>query len=122
MIINPIPQSMEFVKDGRVRALAVTTPARLSALAELPTVNEFVPGYDAVGWYGIGAPKNTPADIVAKLNAATGTALADAAFKAKLATLGVEPMPKTAADMQKFIAAEDDKWGKVIHTANIKAE
>jgi tripartite-type tricarboxylate transporter receptor subunit TctC len=122
MIINPIPQSMEFVKDGRVRALAVTTPARLAALPDLPTVNEFVPGYDAVGWYGIGAPKNTPADIVAVLNAATGTALADAKFQARLATLGVEPMPKTPAEMQKFIADEDAKWGKVIRTANIKAE
>jgi tripartite-type tricarboxylate transporter receptor subunit TctC len=122
MIINPIPQSMEFVKDGRVRALAVTTPARLAALPNLPTVNEFVRGYDAVGWYAIGAPKNTPGDIVATLNAATGSALADAKFQARLATLGVEPMPKMPAEMQKFIADEDAKWGKVIRTANIKAE
>jgi tripartite-type tricarboxylate transporter receptor subunit TctC len=122
MIINPIPQSMEFVKDGRVRALAVTTPKRLAALSDLPTINEFVPGYDAVGWYAIGAPKNTPADIVATLNAATGTALADAKFQARLATLGVEAMPKSPAEMQKFIVDEDAKWGKVIRTANIKAE
>jgi tripartite-type tricarboxylate transporter receptor subunit TctC len=122
MIINPIPQSMEFVKDGRVRALAVTTPKRLPALSDLPTIAEFVPGYDAVGWYAIGAPKNTPADVVATLNAAAATALADPKFQARLATLGVEPMPKTAAEMQKFIVDEDAKWGKVIRTANIKAE
>jgi tripartite-type tricarboxylate transporter receptor subunit TctC len=122
MIINPIPQSMEFVKDGRVRALAVTTPKRLPALSDLPTINEFVPGYDAVGWYAIGAPKNTPAGIVATLNAATATALADAKFQARLATLGVEAMPTSPADMQKFIVDEDAKWGKVIRTANIKAE
>jgi tripartite-type tricarboxylate transporter receptor subunit TctC len=121
MIINPIPQSMEFVKDGRVRALAVTTPKRLPALSDLPTINEFVPGYDAVGWYAIGAPKNTPADIVATLNAATATALTDAKFQARLATLGVEAMPKSPAEMQKFIVDEDAKWGKVIRTANIKA-
>jgi tripartite-type tricarboxylate transporter receptor subunit TctC len=122
MVINPIPQSMEFVKDGRVRALAVTTPARLAALPDLPTVNEFVPGYDAVGWYAIGAPKNTPADIIDKLNAATATALADPKFIARLADLGVEPMAKSPAEMTKFIAGEDEKWGKVIRTANIKAE
>ncbi len=122
MVVNPIPQSMEFVKDGRVRALAVTTPQRLAALSDLPTVNEFVPGYDAVGWYGLGAPKSTPADIVDKLNTATATALADAKFKARLADLGVEPMPKSPAEMAKFIVGEDEKWGKVIRTADIRAE
>jgi tripartite-type tricarboxylate transporter receptor subunit TctC len=121
-VVNPIPQSMEFVKDGRVRALAVTTAKRLPALADLPTVGEFVPGYEAVGWYGIGAPKRTPADVVDKLNAATGIALADPKFKARLADLGVEPMPKSPAEMAKFIVSEDDKWGKVIRTADIKAE
>jgi tripartite-type tricarboxylate transporter receptor subunit TctC len=122
MTINPIPQAMEFVKDGRVRALAVATATRLASLPDLPAVSEFVPGYDAVGWYGIGAPKGTPADIVAKLNAATGVALADPKFKARLADLGVEPMPKSPAAMTAFIAGEDEKWGKVIRTANIKAE
>jgi len=105
-----------------VRALAVTTPARLPALPELPTMSEFVPGYEAVGWYGIGAPKSTPADIVAALSAATAATLADDKFKARLADLGVEPMPKTPEQMTAFIAAEDDKWGKVIRGANIKAE
>jgi len=122
IVINPIPQSMEFVKGGKVRALAVTTPKRLNALPDLPTMTEFVPGYEAVGWYGIGAPKGTPADIVKALNATTNATLADHKFKARLADLGVEPMPKTPDEMTKFIAAEDDKWGKVIRTANIKAE
>ena len=122
IVINPIPQAMEFVKAGKVRALAVTTPQRLKALPDLPTMTEFVPGYEAVGWYGIGAPKGTPAAIVNALNAAINAALADDKFKARLADLGVEPMPKSPAEMTKFIAAEDDKWGKVIRTANIKAE
>ena len=122
IVINPIPQAMEFVKAGKVRALAVTTPERLKALPDLPTMTEFVPGYEAVGWYGIGAPKGTPAAIVNALNAAINAALADDKFKARLADLGVEPMSKTPEQMTKFIAAEDDKWGKVIRTANIKAE
>jgi tripartite-type tricarboxylate transporter receptor subunit TctC len=122
MVINPIPQSMEFVKAGKVRALAVTTAKPLPALPDLPTVNQFVPGYEAVGWYGIGAPKDTPGDIVAKINAATNAALADPAAKARLADLGVEPMPMTPAQFKTLIADEDQKWGKVIRTANIKAE
>jgi tripartite-type tricarboxylate transporter receptor subunit TctC len=122
IVINPIPQSMEFVKGGKVRALAVTTPTRLAALPDLPTVTEFVPGYEAVGWYGIGAPRNTPAAIIGAINTATNTALADDKLKARLADLGVEPMPKTAAAMEKFIAGENDKWGKVIRDANIRAE
>jgi tripartite-type tricarboxylate transporter receptor subunit TctC len=122
IVINPIPQSMEFVKGGKVRALAVTTPTRLVALPDLPTVTEFVPGYEAVGWYGIGAPRSTPAAIIDAINGATNAALADATLKARLADLGVEPMPKTAAAMEKFIAGENDKWGKVIRDANIRAE
>jgi tripartite-type tricarboxylate transporter receptor subunit TctC len=122
MVINPIPQSMEFVKAGKVRALAVTTAKPLAALPDLPTVNQFVPGYEAVGWYGIGAPKDMPADIVDKVNAATNAALADPAAKARLADLGVEPMPMTPAQFRTLIAEEDRKWGKVIRAANIKAE
>jgi tripartite-type tricarboxylate transporter receptor subunit TctC len=85
-------------------------------------VTEFVPGYEAVGWYGIGAPRGTPAAIIDAINAATNAALEDAKLKARLADLGVEPMPKTAAAMEKFIAGENDKWGKVIRDANIRAE
>ena len=122
IVVNPIPQSMEFVKAGKVRALAVTTTARLAALPELPTVAEFVPGYEAVGWYGIGAPKNTPADVIGKLNAALTAALAAPEPKARLADLGVEPMPMTPAQFAIFIASENDKWGKVIRAAGIRLD
>ncbi len=121
-VVNPIPQSMEFVKAGKVRALAVTTPARLAALPDLPTVAEFVPGYEAVGWYGIGAPKDTPAEIVATLNAALTAALGEAGPKARLADLGVEPMPMTPAQFAKFTATENEKWGKVIRAAGISLD
>ncbi len=121
-VVNPIPQSMEFVKDGRVRALAVTTASRLNALPDLPTVGEFVPGYEAVGWYGIGAPKDTPAPVIATLNTALTAALAEPAAKARLADLGVEPMPMSPAQFAKFIASENDKWAKVIRAADIKLD
>jgi tripartite-type tricarboxylate transporter receptor subunit TctC len=122
VVINPVPQSMEFVKAGKVRALAVTTPARLAALADLPTAAEFVPGYEAIGWYGIGAPKDTPADIVNKLNGALNAALATPAAKTRLADLGVEPIRMTPAQFGTFIAKDNDKWGKVIRDAGIKLE
>lgn len=122
MIINPIPQSMEFVKAGKVRALAVTTKDPLPALPDLPTVNQFLPGYEATGWYGIGAPKETPPDIIDKLNAATNAALDQETAKARLAALGVAPLRKTPAQFAQFIAAENDKWGKVIRAANVKLD
>jgi tripartite-type tricarboxylate transporter receptor subunit TctC len=121
-VVNPLPQSMEFVRAGKVRGLAVTTLTRLAAVPDLPTVNEFVPGYEAVGWYGIGAPKNTPPDIIAKLNGAMNAALGAAEPKALLADLGVEPMPKTPDQVAKFLAREDEKWGKVIRAAGIKLD
>jgi tripartite-type tricarboxylate transporter receptor subunit TctC len=121
-VINPIPQSMEFVKSGKVCALAVTTKTRLAALPDLPTAAEFVPGYEALGWYGIGAPKATPADIVAKLNGALNAALAEAPAKARLADLGVEPMRMTPQEFAQFITDEDKKWGKVIRDAGIKLD
>ncbi len=121
-VINPMPQSMEFVKAGKVRALAVTTEKPLAALPDLPTVNQFVPGYEAIGWYGIGAPKDTPGDIVDKLNATLNAALDDTTPKARLADLGVEPMRKSPAQVAKFLADENDKWGKVIRAAGIKLD
>ena len=122
VVINPIPQSMEFVRAGKVRALAVTTKTKLDALPDLPTVDQFVPGYEALGWYGIGAPRATPAAIVGKLNAAINAVLAAPAAKARLADLGVEPMIMTPEQCATFIAAENDKWGKVIRTADIKLD
>jgi len=112
--------SIEYVRAGKLRALAVTTATRSEALPDLPTVGEFVPGYEASGWYGIGAPKNTPTEIVDKLNKETNAALADPKMKARLLDLGGTPMPMTPADFGKLIAEETEKWAKVIRAANIK--
>jgi tripartite-type tricarboxylate transporter receptor subunit TctC len=100
----------------------VTTKTRLDALPDLPPAAEFVPGYEALGWYGIGAPKATPPDIVEKLNGAINAALAEAPAKARLADLGVEPMQMTPAQFAQFITDEDKKWGKVIRDAGIKLD
>ena len=94
----------------------------MDVLPGVPTVGQFVPGYEASGWQGVCAPKGTPADIVDKLNREINAGLADADFKAKLAKLGGQPMPGTPADWGNFIAAETDKWGKVVREAGVKAE
>jgi tripartite-type tricarboxylate transporter receptor subunit TctC len=114
--------SIEHVRAGKVRALAVTTATRSAALPDIPTVGESVAGYEASGWNGIGAPKGTPVEIIDKLNKEINAALADPGIKARLADLGNEPMPMTAAGFGKFIADETEKWGKVIRAANIKPE
>jgi tripartite-type tricarboxylate transporter receptor subunit TctC len=114
--------SIEHVRAGKVRALAVTTATRSAALPDIPTVGESVAGYEASGWNGIGAPKGTPVEIIDKLNKEINAALADPGIKARLADLGNEPMPMTATDFGKLIADETEKWGKVIRAANIKAE
>jgi tripartite-type tricarboxylate transporter receptor subunit TctC len=118
----PMATVSEFVRDGRIRALAVTPATRSAAFPDVPTIAEFVPGFDAAGWYGICAPKGTPAEIIDKLHAATTAAVADPAVKSRLLTLGVEPRPMTLAEFAKFIADETEKWGKVIRAANIKPE
>ena len=122
VVFNPIPQSIEYIRTGKVRALAVTTAKRLDALPDIPTLGEFVPGYEAIGWYGLGAPRNTPAHIVNKVNAATNVALADPKLKAQLVSLGVEPMATSPAEFGKFIADDFEKWAKVIKFARIKSE
>src|SRR6202050_1196608 len=122
VVINPMPQSMEFVRAGKVHALAVTTKEPLAALPDLPTVNQFVPGYEAVGWYGVGAPKETPRDIINKLNATINAALDEPTPKSRLADLGCEPMRKTPAQFGEFLAAENEKWGGVIRAAKIKLD
>jgi tripartite-type tricarboxylate transporter receptor subunit TctC len=114
--------SLEYVKTGKLRALAVTVERRLDALPDIPTVGEFVPGYVASNWYGLGAPKNTPAEIVAKLNREINAGLADPKLRARLADLGGTVLGGSPADFGKFIADESEKWGKVIRAANIKAE
>jgi tripartite-type tricarboxylate transporter receptor subunit TctC len=118
----PIPQSIELIKAGKLRALAVTTPSRLSSLPDVPTVAEFLPGFATTGWYGLGAPKNTPPEIVDRLNQTVNRALADPRFKEQLAGLGVNPLPMTPAELGKLIAADIDRWAKVVKFAAIKAE
>jgi tripartite-type tricarboxylate transporter receptor subunit TctC len=114
--------SVEYIKAGRLRVLAVTTTTRSGALPDLPTMDSFVPGYQASLWYGIGAPKNTPAEIVAKLNTEVNTALADPKLNERLADLGGDVLALSPADFGKLIADETEKWGKVIRAAHIKAE
>jgi tripartite-type tricarboxylate transporter receptor subunit TctC len=122
VVFNPIPQSLELIRSGKLRALAVTTAQRLEVLPDLPAVGEFVAGYEAAGWYGLGVPKNTPAEIVTKLNETMNAAVADPKAKARLAELGVEARPMTPDEFGKFIADETEKWGKVIRSVNIKPE
>ena len=117
-----ITLSIEYIRAGKLRALAVTSATRSMALPDIPTVGEFVQGYDATGWYGVGAPKSTPADIVDKLNREVNAGLAHPKVKAQLADVGVEPTPMTPAEFGKLIADDTEKWGKVIQAANIKAE
>jgi tripartite-type tricarboxylate transporter receptor subunit TctC len=119
VVFNPIPQSLELIRTGKLRALAVTTAKRVEALPEIPAVGEFVPGYEAAGWYGLGVPRNTPAEVVSKLSEAMNAALADPTAKARLADLGVQPRPMTPSEFGKFIADETDKWAKVIRSAGI---
>jgi tripartite-type tricarboxylate transporter receptor subunit TctC len=113
--------SIEYVRAGKLRALAVTTVTRSDALPDIPNVNEFVPGYEASTWYGIVAPKNTPVEIVRKLNTEINAGLADSKIKAQLAQTGA-PMPMTSGEFGNLIAAETEKWGKVIRTGKIKPE
>lgn len=122
LLFGPISQSIEYIRTGKLRALAVTTAHRQAALPDVPAMQEFLPGYEASGWYGIGAPKGTPPDIVATLNRETNAALADPKVQTRLANLGVVPMPATSAEFGTFITAETEKWAKVIKTANIKTD
>jgi tripartite-type tricarboxylate transporter receptor subunit TctC len=122
VMFEPTIAAIEFIRAGKVRALAVTTATRSEALPDIPTVGEFVPGYEASQWYGIGAPKNTPADVVATLNKEINAALADPRMKARLADLGGVPTPMTPAEFAKLISDETEKWGKVVRAGNIKAD
>jgi tripartite-type tricarboxylate transporter receptor subunit TctC len=119
---SPVPASIEYIKARALRALAVTTRMRSELLPDTPTLGEFLPGYEASQWYGLAAPKGTPAATVARLNQEINAALADPKMKARLADLGAEPMSMTPAEFGRFIAEETEKWGKVVKFANIKAD
>jgi len=115
-------ETIGHIKSGKLRALAVTTATRLDLLPDIPTVAEYLPGYEVSAWFGIGAPRNTPTDIIEKLNKEINAALADPNIKARLADLGGTALAGSAADFAKLIAEETEKWAKVIRAANIKAE
>jgi tripartite-type tricarboxylate transporter receptor subunit TctC len=117
-----MPASIEYIRAGRLRALAVTTATRSDALPDIPTVGEFLPGYEASAWYGVGAPRNTPAEIIEKLNREINSALADPRMKVRLAELGGTILAGSSDDFGKIIADETEKWGKVIRAANIKPD
>jgi tripartite-type tricarboxylate transporter receptor subunit TctC len=117
-----VPASLGYIRAGKLRALAVTSATRQEALPDVPTVGEFLPGFEARGWYGIVVPKATPTQIVEKLNKEINAALADPNIKKRLTDLGTAVFGGSPADFGKFIADETEKWGKVVRAANIKAE
>jgi tripartite-type tricarboxylate transporter receptor subunit TctC len=122
VMFDVIPESIGYIREGKLRALAVTTASRSEALPEVPTVGDFVPGYETINWWGAGAPKNTPSDIVDKLNQEINAGLADAKMKARFADLGGTVVPGSSADLGRLIVADTEKWAKVIKFAGIKAD
>jgi tripartite-type tricarboxylate transporter receptor subunit TctC len=119
---GPLTSSIQYVRTGKLRALAVSSASRSDAMPDIPTVGDFLPGYEATGWFGIGVPRSTPAEIIDKLNAEINAALADPKIKARLADMGGVLLPGSPADFGKFIADETEKWGKVVKFAGIKPE
>jgi len=117
-----VPASLGYIKSGKLRALAVTTATRLEVLPDVPAMAEFLPGYEASGWYGVAAPHGTPADIVGRLNKEINAGVADANVKKRLTDLGCGVFTGSPEDFQKFVAGETEKWAKVVQFANIKAE
>ena len=120
VVFNPIAQALPLIREGKLRAYGVTTSYRIKALPDVPAIGEIVNGYDAIGWYGLGAPAMTPPEIIKKLSEAMNAAIADPAVKERFVQLGVEPMPLTPEGFKKHIAVEAEKWGKVIEAQNIK--
>jgi tripartite-type tricarboxylate transporter receptor subunit TctC len=121
-ILDTLPSSIEHIRAGRLRALAVTTATRVEALADIPTIGEFVPGYQSSTWWGVVAPKGTADQVVARLNAEINAALADPKIAARLTDLGAAPEPIAPSAFVMLLASETEKWRKVLKTANIKAE
>ncbi len=117
-----IPRSIDYIRTGQLRALAVTSAAHLEVLPDVPTVDEFVPGYEASSWFGVGAPKGTSTEIIEKLNKEIDAIVAEPNMKARLVGLGLQPMSLTSTEFGKFIADQIGKWAKVVRAANIKAE
>jgi tripartite-type tricarboxylate transporter receptor subunit TctC len=122
VMFDNMASSIELIKAGRLRPLAVTTTARSEVLPDIPTISDFVPGYEAGGWNGIGAPKNSPKEIIEKLNREINTALADPSLKAQLAALGNTAVTGSPADFGKLIAEDTEKWAKVVKFSGAKPD
>ena len=122
VLFDNLPGSIGHIKSGKVRALGVTAAKRVPALPDVPAIAETVPGYEASVWYGMAAPKDTPADIIATLNHAVNAVLADPKLKARIAELGGEPMPMTPAQLGNLVAEETEKWSKVVKFAGVRAD
>jgi tripartite-type tricarboxylate transporter receptor subunit TctC len=122
MIGTSMSAAIEHVRTGRLRALAVTSATRSSILPDVPTVGEFIPGFESSNWFGVGAPRNTPVEIIDRLNAEINAVLLDPKIRKRLADLGAAPMPMTPADFRRLIFEEIEKWAKVIRAANVKRE
>jgi tripartite-type tricarboxylate transporter receptor subunit TctC len=121
-IFGVIPASQEYIKTGKMRALAVTSATGVEGLPHVPIMAEFVPGYEASTWYGVGAPKGTSTEIIEKLNNDINAVVAESGMKARLVGLGLQPLPMTPSDFGKFIVGQTEKWAKVVRAANIKPE
>jgi tripartite-type tricarboxylate transporter receptor subunit TctC len=117
-----VASSVEYIRTGKLRGLAVSGAMRSEVLPDLPTVGEFVPDYEITAWFGVGAPQGTPAEVIDKINTEITAGLADPKMKARLADFADVPMPMTPTEFGKLIADETEKWGKVIRAANIKPE
>lgn len=122
VMFEPTLSTLPYIRAGKLRALAVSSATRSAALPDVPTVGEFVPGYEATSWFGMGAPKNTPTEIIDKLNEAVNAGLTDPKINQRLADLGGEPMPMTPAEFGKLVADETDKWARVIKLTGIKPD
>jgi tripartite-type tricarboxylate transporter receptor subunit TctC len=121
VLFGVVAASIEYIRAGKLRPLAVTSATRMAALSDVPTVGEFIPGYEASQWYGVGAPKDTPFDIIEKLNMEINMGLADAKLNARIADLGGVPLPMTPSDFGKHVVRETEKWATVVKVAGLKA-
>jgi tripartite-type tricarboxylate transporter receptor subunit TctC len=122
VMFDNLPTSIEYVRAGKLRPLAVTGVTRSELLPDIPTVGEFVPGYESSAWYGIGAPRNTPVEIIRKLNTQINAILADGRTKARIADMGASLLPGSPADFGRLVAEETEKWGRVVKFSGAKAD